>query len=140
MKSLKTKNPLSCQSILLLVLFLVSACVTEPKNEEQTYLKYDPSAAGNKIAPTKITVHCHVQKAKSKRTTPCAETKVKILNQVSKATHTENFKKGSGVVTVGNEVYTLEVSTSSCSVVRNFSGLMAGMSIDAYFEPPCGGR
>jgi hypothetical protein len=123
--------------ILMLTLLALSRCVTEKvaTPEDTQFLK-----VGNEAGPvaTKITVRCHVQNGKTKKPTGCASMTVKTTNQVTKATNSENFKSGAGLATVGRDVYVVDVTTSNCLVTRNFVGLMAGMTVDVYFDPPCG--
>ncbi|MBC7372160.1 MAG: hypothetical protein H7326_11375 [Bdellovibrionaceae bacterium] len=124
--------------LLVAVCLMFTGCVSDKKQEDDgNYLRMQSDPAGGPV-PTKVTVRCNVQNAKTKKSIPCKETNVKITSLSSKTQTNESFKGGSGVVTVGRDVYALDVTTSNCSTVRNFKGLMAGMAVDVYFEPPCG--
>jgi hypothetical protein len=114
----------------------LSACVTEKKEPESVFLKPEVDPSG--IVASKVTVHCHVQAPGKTKKVDCAHTSVKVTNLVAKTFITETFKGGSALVNFGKDVYVVEVTTSNCSTVRTFNGLMAGMVIDAYFDPPCG--
>jgi hypothetical protein len=124
--------------IFVILLGLIFAgCVSEKKQPDREFLKPTADPASGIVA-TKITVHCHVQQAKSKKSTPCSQMSVKVLNQVTQKSTTEAYKSGSATVVVGHDVYIVDVATSGCQTVRTFNGLMAGMIIDANFDPPCG--
>ena len=127
------------QFLIVLGVFAAVGCVTDKKQEDDgNYLRMQAENQGGPAA-TKVTVRCNVQNPKSKKPTPCSQLTAKLTDLASKAFIGEStFKGGAGMITVGRDVYAIDVTTNNCSTVRNFKGLMAGMVVDVYFDPPCG--
>ena len=117
---------------------IISGCVTDKKQpEDDQFLRAQPEVPGGPVA-TKVTLRCNVQNPKTKKSVPCKETSVKITGLSNKTVTTETFKGGVGSLTVGRDVYAMDVTTSHCSIVRNLKGMMAGMAVEVFFPPPCG--
>jgi hypothetical protein len=158
------KNRFSSQWILIGFFFAMTACVTETKAPDNT--PYHPSKScktkedcalaatlgsnsgpivaqktsvkGNEPIPGHIVIGCHIENPKTQKSRPCDLAEVKMTSDLTKESKKFSYKVERFPAPAGQDVYTIDVQTKGCDTVRTFKGVMAGMMIDAHFDPPCG--
>lgn len=134
-------NPL----ILILSVFSLAACVTEPKPGDTTKNFATQSSSGpaeskpalttkKDTLPGHIVVKCRIQGGEVGKLLLCGPTTIKLMNEATKDASEYTFKGDRGAIPVPNGSYSLEATTKGCPDTRKFLGMTTGMGLTAQFE------
>lgn len=132
--------------ILILSIFSLVACVTEPKPGDNSKnfatqsssdkVESKPALTTNKeTLPGHIVVKCRIQGSEVGKLHLCGPTVVKLTNEFTKIATEYTFKGDRGAIpTPSNGSYMLEATTKGCPDNRKFLGMTSGMGLTAQFE------